>query len=252
MSIQKLVLFIWILFSNFCWSATPAQVEKYLFVSQTEEELLSLEKNFSFMQNHLKNENNSTYDMQLLSLRFKEYITKNISDDEMVEILDNYKNVVLMQFINASIEAKKHDLNKTKHYVKTLKANPEAAIRITLIHKISTFLYPKEAILVLFDNLMTPLMKQGIGKEQVNDTILKEMRKNYVTMMLEAAKDETLFAARDFSMQELETLLKIAKTSAVAHESKVVFTAMAYALKDFFTSIAQRYDIQKHQTHTTK
>lgn len=245
-------LFLFLVFSSLCFGATPAQVEQYLFVSHTEEELLSLEKNFSFLQNNLKNENNTTYDMQLLSLRFKEHIEKNLSDDEMAEILDNYKNVVLLQFVNASIEAKKHDLNETNTYVKTLEANPESGVRVALINKISTLLYPKESILVLFDNLMTPLMKQGIGKEQMSDTILKEMRKNYLTTMLKASKDETLFAAREFTMQELENLLKIAKTSAVEHESKVVFGAMAYALKDFFNSIAHRYDIKKHQTPTTK
>ena len=60
-------------------------------------------------------------------------------------------------------------------------------------------------------------------------------------------KNETLFATKDFSMEELEALLKVAQTPAIDHEVKAVYGGMAFALKDFFLTLASGYDISKHQ-----
>ncbi|MCF6245490.1 MAG: hypothetical protein L3J43_10710, partial [Sulfurovum sp.] len=224
-------------------------------VSRAEEELIALESQFSAMQNAFKsigtnkadNEADNTYDMQLLSLRFKEYLEKNISEDEMTKILENYKNVVLLQFVSASSEAQEHENNETSSYVKTLKNTPEASARIDLVDKITKKLYSKEAMMILFDELMKPLMKNGIGGEGMNDKMLELVQKDYLKMMIETSKNETLYASKDFTIEELEALLEIAKTPAIDHETKAVFGAMAYALKEFFMSLTSRFDVSKHQ-----
>jgi len=114
---MKKILLALTLFTHLSFSATPEQVEKYLLVSRSEEELIALESQFSAMQNAFKrNDTNqtedSTYDMQMLSLRFKEYIEKNLSEEEMTEVLENYTNVVLLQFVSAASEAQEHDVNE--------------------------------------------------------------------------------------------------------------------------------------------
>lgn len=238
-------------------AATPEQVEQYLLVSRSEEELLALESQFSAMQNAFKrNDSNqtedSTYDMQMLSLRFKDYIEKHLSEDEMTEVLQNYKNVVLLQFISASSEAQEHDVNETLSYVQNLKATPEASTRIDLVEKISKELYSKEAMMILFDELMKPLMKNGIGGNMMNKETLKLIQEDYLKQMIESSKNETLFASKDFTLEELEELLTIAQTPAIDHEVKAVFGGMAYALKEFFMSITSRFDVSKHQPQSTK
>ena len=65
--------------------------------------------------------------------------------------------------------------------------------------------------------------------------------------MNEKAKNETLFATKDFSLEELEELLKIAQTPAIEHEIKAIFGGIAFALKEFFLTLASGYDISKHQ-----
>jgi len=85
----------------------------------------------------------------------------------------------------------------------------------------------------------------------MNDETLKLIKKDYLKQMTESSKNETLFATKDFTMEELEALLKIAKTSSVEHETKAVFGAMAYSLKEFFMSMASRYDVSKHQPSST-
>jgi len=255
---MKKILLALTLLTHLSFAATPEQVEQYLSVSNAEEELLALQSQFSAMQNAINTktkENNASevnnYDMQMLSIRFKDYLQKHLSEDEMTKVLENYKNVVLLQFVAASSEAQNHDQNETSTYVKKLKNDPESATRIDLVEKISKALYNKEAMTIMFDGLMKPLMENGIGGQKIDDAMLKPMKENYLKMMIEASKNETLFASKDFTMQELEELLKIAKTPAIDHETKAVFGATAYSLKEFFMSLASRFDVSKHQSPST-
>jgi len=253
--IKKITLTLTIL-SQLAFAATPEQVDQYLSVSNSEEELLALESQFSSMQHSFSRDDNSsedkTYDMQLLSIRFKDYLQKHLSEDEMTEVLENYKNVVLLQFISASSASQHSDRNETSNYIKTLKANPEAAIRIEIIEKISNKLYSKDSMTILFDELMKPLMKNGIGEENMNEDMLKDAKENYLKTMLESSTEEIIYTARNFKLEELEELLKIVQTPAIEHESKAVFGAMAYSLKEFFMSMASRYDVNKHQPKLSK
>jgi len=242
------------LFSTMLFAATAEQVEQYLSLSNAEEELIRMEAAFASMQNSFKQRDNNatedkTYDTQLLSIRFREYLQKALSEDEMSEVLENYKSVVLLQFVSAT-NPQEYDPKAVDAYIEKLESDSEAKKRIALIKKISNALYKKETISIIFDELMTPLMQNGIGGEKVDDAFLKQSRQNYIKMMQENARKETLYAAKDFTMEELEELLKIAKSPAVDHEAKAVFGATAYALKEFFASLASRFDVRKHQIHS--
>ncbi|SFV52099.1 hypothetical protein MNB_SV-8-869 [hydrothermal vent metagenome] len=245
-------LFIVILLSNLIFSATPEQVEQYISVSNSEEQLIALEGQFSKMQNNLNrlesntSEASENYDMQLLSIRFREYLQKNISEDEMNEILKQYKSILLLQFVSAQNDPD-FDPKVAANYVKELQKNPEASVRIELAEKIANALYKKESVTILFDNLIKPLMRNSIGGNKINDEIMKKSRDSYIKMMSEQGKTETIYLTKDFTQDELEALLKIVQTPAIDHESKAVFGAMAYALKEFFLSMASRYDVSKHQ-----
>ncbi len=252
---MKKILLSLTLFTHLSFAATPEQVEQYLLVSRAEEELIALESQFSAMQNSFTTKGNDeinqdVYDMQMLSLRFKEYIQKHLSENEMTEVLDNYKNIILLQFRSSSSEAQDHDSNETFSYVEKLKTTPESSERISLVEEISKELYSKEAMIIMFDELMKPLMKNGIGGEKINEKMLTSIREDYLKRMTETSKNETLYASKDFTIEELEELLTIAQTTAVDHETKAVFGAMAYALKEFFITLSSRFDVSKHQPKT--
>jgi len=248
---MKKQLFILTLLSSLLFSATPEQVEQYISISNSEEQLIELESQFSKMQNNInrltqKEEERNTYDMQLLSIRFREYLQKNISDDEMDEIIAQYKNVLLLQYVSAANNSD-FDPKVASKYAKQLKADPESSVRIELAEKIADALYKKESIAILFDNLMKPLLSNSIGGKKLDDKTMKKSRDMYIKMMIDEGKIETLYFTKEFTQDELESLLKIVQTPAIDHESKAVFGAMAYALKEFFLSMASRYDLSKHQ-----
>jgi len=249
MSSHKKKLLIIILFSQLLYSATAEQVEHYLSISSAEEELLLLESQFSQMQSGFSQDGNAsenkTYEMELISIRFRDYLQTHLSENEMDEVLQTYKNVLFLQFISARND-KSFDQNETDTYINTLKEDPESETRKALVEKISQEINDKESMIQIFDELMKPLMQNAKGGDKLDDATMKKRREAYMKAMVESSKKETLFATRDFSMEELDTLLEIAKTTAIDHETKAVFGATAYALQEFFLSMASRYDISKH------
>ena len=239
------LLFIFILTSSFVWSATADQVEEYLSVSTAEEELLALESQFSSMQNSFSaKEDQKTYDMQLLSVRFKESLQRNLSENEMNEVLENYKDVLYLQFVSTTTYSP--DKNETEAYLFKLQEDETAQERLDILEQISKALNNKESMLVMFDQLMKPLLQSANGGTDIDKKMMDKRRELYMKSRIKDAREETLYNLKDFSIEELDELLTIVKTSSVQREVKVVYVATAYALKEFFLSMANRYDISKH------
>jgi hypothetical protein len=236
-----------ILLSQLLFCATSKQVEEYLTLSNAEVELLSLEAGFSSMQSSfskISDGNTSTYDMQLLSIRFRDFLERNLSEDEMDEILENYRHIVLLQFVHAS--QMRVDNNTSEAYIAALKDNSEETKRVSLVKEISEKLYSKEAMGIMFDGLMKPLMNNAKGGDTLDDKFMKKSQENYIKKSMKNGLDEILFITREFSIEDLKELLVIAKSSAMNHEVKAVHGATAHALQDFFISMSSRYDIKKH------
>jgi hypothetical protein len=244
---NKLLL---ILLSTTCilWSATDTQIEEYLSVSTADEQLLQIESQFSAMQNSFsQNEESSTpYDMELLSIRFKDYLQRNLSENEMDEVLKNYRSVVYLQFAAASMETPP-DTNETQAYIKALESDEEASSRLDLLENIDKALNKKESMIIMFDALMKPMIQSSMGAEKIDKKTIELQREAYMKAMVKEAREETLYLLREFSIEDLEALLIVVKTPAVGHETKAVYGAIAYALKEFFLSMASRYDVSKHQ-----
>ncbi len=250
---MKKLLLITAALTQLLYSATPEQVERYLSISNAEEELLGLESQFSRMQNNFQasqsntSKEKETYDMQMLPIRFKEYIEKHLSENEMDEILQTYKNVVFLQFTSAISTTTDNDPKEVEAYVKTFENNESSAVRMEIVEKINTKINNKESITLMYDELIKPLIQAASGGEKLDDETMKKSKETYLKSMIEKSKNDTLFATKDFTMEELEELLKVAQTPAIDHEVKAIYGGMAFALKEFFLTLANGYDISKHQ-----
>lgn len=229
------------------FGATPEQIEEYISVSSAEEELLQLQSEFSAMQNGFSQDANTTeetYDMQLLTVRFKEYLERSLSESEMDEILQNYKSVIYLQFVSNMMYVP--DKNETDAYLFTLEEDETLKERLNILEDISKTLNKEKSMAVMFDELMLPLLQSAQGANTLNEDMLKQRRSAYLKSMADNARKDTLFNLKDFSIEELEALREVVKTSAMDHETKAVYGATAYALKEFFLSLASRYDVTKH------
>jgi len=249
---MKKILILLTLTFQILSASTAEQVEHYISVSNSEEQLIELERQFTQMQNsinRMKSDESAedyAYDMQLLSIRFREYLQKNISENEMDEIIEKYRSVVLLKFVSVQND-EEYAEEEGQKYMKELQVEENASVRMELLEQVSTQLYKKENIGILFDNLMKPLLENSKGASQIDDTTMEKNKKAYIKRMLESGKVETAYATREFTIEELEALLGIVESSAIDHESKAVFGATAHALKEFFLSMAKRYDPSKHK-----
>ncbi len=238
--------------STILFAATAEQVEQYLNVSSTNEGLIELESSLSSMQAAINNKESntsqreSTYDMQMLSIRYKEYLQKALSEEEMDAILENYKKIVLLEFISAAYDDD-YSYEAREAYVKKVEHDPELQNRISMVRKISKAFHKKESLMILFDNLIQPFLKQSKGGNKIDGATMKQKGEAYIKMLQKEYFHEALYATREFSDEELEALLKIAKSTAADHEAKANSGATAYALKEYYLSIAPRYDMKKHQ-----
>jgi hypothetical protein len=241
------------LLSTFLMAATAEQVDNYLSISNADEQLVELEITFSQMQNNLnrisQDSDNPQYDMQLLSIRFKSYLQKHLSDNEMEEILQAYKNVLLLQYVSAVADSRNTEPEEMEKYIEMVEADPDMRERNILAKQISQALFSKETIGIMFDNLLKPLLKNAPGGENLESSIIEKNRKAYIERIAEETRKETLYTTRDFTKEELESLAKIVKQPEIQKETQTVAAATAYALEAFFLSLAKRYDINKHQSN---
>ena len=241
---MKKLLLTLLLLSGIIYAATPEQVERYLMLSHAEDDLLELESSFGAMQNRMdaKDGNGTTYDTEMLTIRFREKLQQSLSDSEMDKVLENYKNETLLKFVYESSDPE-GDYLEIQKYAKEAKANPELKSRLEIIQKINKYYSNEEAISQMFDTLMLPIFKRI--KPEMDDKNIKEMRKRYLKSMAENGYNQILYATREFETQELDALLEIAKTPAMGYEVKAISAAMSYAMEEFMTVMANRMGHKK-------
>lgn len=242
---MKKILITLTLITQLLFSASLEQVESYLSLSNALEEVIEMESQFASMQSSFTQETNSSYDMQMLSIRFKDYIEKNLSEDEMNEILGHYRNVLFLQYSSA-MSTLSSEGNETMQYIKSLEDEEDGKLRIELVDKLSQIFYNSESVAIMFDNLMKPFIESSKGAKDLDEDNMKKRRKDYIDFLLDSMRENTLFATKDFMIEELEELLAFCDKPSVDREVKVMIGATAYALKEFFLSMASRYDVSKH------
>ena len=237
---MKKILFTLLLLASTLFAATPEQVERYLMLSHAEEDLLELETSFSAIQNRMdaKESNGTAYDTEMLTVRFREYLQKTLSGSEMDKVLENYKSEALLKFVYESSDPE-GDYLAIRTYAKEAKADPELKSRLEIIKKINKYYSNKEAITKMFDTLIMPIIKRVKPKSSDKKQV-KKMRERYLKSMTENGYNQILYATREFTTEELDALLEVAKTPAMGYETKAVFGAMAYAMQEFMETMADR------------
>jgi len=234
---MKKLLYLLSLFTMTLFAATPEQVEQYLMISHSEEELLELESGFAAMQQRIDG-NGTTYDTEMLTVRFREHLQTNLSEDEMQKVLENYKSPALLKFVYESSDPEGNYMEILK-YAKEAEANPELESRIEMVNKINKYYSNEEAITQMFDTLITPIMKR-MRPNNSDDEKIEKMRKTYLESMIKNGYRQILYATREFSTEELDELLEISKTPAMGYETKAVTAAMTYAMQEFMEKMADR------------
>jgi hypothetical protein len=236
-----------LLFLSPLFGATPQQIESYLSLSPTQEELIEIERSFRTLQENLQQQNPSlehqTYDMQLLTLRFKEAMEKALSQEEMAEVLENYHHILYLRFI-ALQQTSQYPQESTLAYEKALEDEPQ---RKALLEKIHQILYAKAYLSTLFDGMMKPLLginQQSTPQEQEDFT---KMREAFIETKQKEHQKETFFMLQEFTLEELEALLLFLQKPSVQKENRAVASSLSFAMEAFFQTLSLRYRKSAHK-----
>jgi hypothetical protein len=201
------------------------------------------------MQNGFSEDANGSqnkYDMELLSIRFKEYLQTHLSNKEIAEILDTYRNVVFLQFKSHSTSSSTSEEDKAYLQSLTQEEENEASTRLAILDDIFKYLNDEKYIGLMFDALIKPLIQTGKNAGNMNEEQIKKRRDSYITSRTKGMKEKTFYTLKEFTLEDLETVLSIIKSTEIQREMKIQHEATFYALKEFFLSMTSRYDVSKH------
>jgi len=238
---MKKLLLSFILLTQLLFCATDEQIEHYLLVSNSDEQLLMLQEAFCT----LKQDANISITQTKILTTFKSHLKKNLTQKEMQSILNNYNNFTLLQFVSATSKLN-FETNATLTYIKEIKENNNQMLRTHLITQITQKFYNKEGLSLFFNQFLKPLIthsiKNTLPNEDINTSthILNKIKQNYLYTTSKIAYEETLFATKEFSIEELQELLTLSQLPIVKKETLSLFDAMAYALKQLFTFKVQQ------------
>ncbi len=230
------------------YSATPEQVEKYLLISGSEDQLIEFEQMVDGMGQMFASMGAGSaplmQDSQMLSIRFREYLQRNLSEDEMDEIIANYKHDVLRKLVSAQVLMEEPDTAEAyRQFLIRIKRDPLPSNRTETVKSIVKRLYDEETLIEFFRKMFIPMMKQVYSNmnRKLGEKELKYMEKSFVKKMRDNNYNALLFMTRDFGMDELEELNELAGNSATSHETRAVFGAIVYAMDEALANMGKRF-----------
>ncbi|GEM_PF-1218362 len=229
--------------------ATPEQVERYLMVSGSEDQLIDFEEMVDQLGQMLTARTGTDVplmqDSQLVSIRFREYLQQHLSDSEMEEVLANYAHDVMRKLVSAEVVM--DELQTRQEYVqfqKDIQTDPLPRNRIETVRSIVKKLYDEKTLSRFFEKLFLPTYKamaRGSGVD-VKPEQIEKATKDFVKRMQKQNYNMMLFMTRDFTDEELHELDEIAGNSASDHELKAVFGGIEEAMSEAMVNMAKQME----------
>ena len=230
------------------FAATPEQVEKYLMLSGSEDQLIEFEQMIDGMSQMLTardgNDLPLMQDSQMVPIRFREYIQRNLSDSEMDEVLDNYKHDVMRKLVSAEVLMEEPDtLEAYRQFQAEIKNDPLPGNRTETVKAIIKKLYDEKMLIDFFNKMFLPIVKQmgSTDGKSIPEKQVKKIGENFVKKMQKNNEQAMLFMTRDFTDEELEELDDLSGNSATSHETRAVFGAIVSAMGEAMNNMAKRF-----------
>jgi len=227
---MKKTLLILLLLIQVAFSATPEQVKQFIMVSKSDRDLIELEQMIDEM---LPPE--STKNSEIIETRFQEYLEKNLSEDEITELIKILKNPLLQELYSMDSDLPEAELDE---FNLSLSENPISSERLELNEKLIKNMFDAEDMQMIITGFQTTIMEK-LGLTQEENNISKEQKEELVTAMHEELKLPTLYTTQTMSVDELKELLEITNMPMVKKSNKIVLKASMFALDSFLVEMIE-------------
>ena len=225
---MKKTLLLLLLSFELLFSATPKQIDEYISLSKSDRDLLEIEQMIDQMLPSDSSKNTET-----IEIKFHEYLEKNLSEQEAIELNKLYRNPLFTVLIDMDPDMPEEELLE---FNRTLQENPLSTERMELNNKIIDGMFNEEMI-----EYMVVKMQNLIAKQfRIPDSNLtKEDKKEMLSTMTEALRIPLLYQTQTLSIEELKDLESLSNSALVVKTNKVVLHATLYAMEGFFHDIVQ-------------
>ena len=210
------------------FSATTEQVEQYIIVSKADADLISMEQMIDDII-----PSNSTKNTEIISIRFNEYLEKNLTQSEILELIKLHKNPLLQTLRELDSDLPDEEL---KEFNASLIENPLSSERLELNKKIIKNIFDDKDL----KNMMYGLegkFTQLLGQDETSKIFTKEDEKTFVSEIQEELMLPILYSTQTLSMEELKELKNLTDRPIIRKANKVELNATMYALEDFLQSM---------------
>ncbi len=229
-------------------AATPEQVERYLLLSGSEEQLIQFEQTIDQMSQMLTAKDGQDVplmqDSQMIPIRFRAYLQRNLSDAEMEAVLANYQHDVLRKLVSAQVLMGEADTREAyRQFLSRIQSDPLPANRTETVKAIIKKIYDEKMLRDFFKKMFLPMVQQmgSTDGKPISDQRIKVITKQFVQRMQEGNRKAMLFMTRDFTDAELDTLNTLSGNSATSHETHAVFGAIVSAMGEAMEHMAKRF-----------
>jgi hypothetical protein len=253
---MKKILILWTTVSAL-FAATPEQVEKYLMLSGSEDQLIEFEQMIDGMSQMLMARDGNKLplmqDSQMVSIRFREYLQRNLSESEMDSVLENYKHDIMRKLVSAEVLMGEADTQEAyQQFQAQIKNEPLHKNRTETVKAIIKKIYDEKVLIEFFNKMFLSIIKQmsSVNGKAIPEKRVKKIGENFVKKMQKNNEQAMLFMTRDFTDEELEELDELSGNSATSHETRAVLEAIVSAVGEAMSNIAKRLEqLAKNHRH---
>ncbi len=243
---MKQILFLVVFGVSTLVGATTEQILQYLSLSQSEQQVISIEQVFDSMrqkqeQNESVESNESTSQVGIV---YQEYLEEHISSNEIEEMLALYRIPAMERYVSEvkTLTINDDDMNA---YLESLKEDPLSSEREDIIDEIVSKLINEKLQLNFYRSMMQRYVQKADSNttktaDENNETKVTPREQSFVDNMKKSAKNRLLYGTQVFSLEEMKELKKAIGSSIFSKVKRVENEALIQIMNDYIRGVSSK------------
>jgi len=224
------------------FSATTEQINQYLSLSHSEQQVIALEQVFDSMREKQETEENNESTSQV-SIVYQEYLEEHLSSNEIEKLLALYRQPTMSRYTS---EIKNFSINEEdmNAFLESLKEEPLLTEREEIVENIIDVLINEKLQLNFYRSMMQRYQKKN---EENNSSKITSREKSYIESMKKSAKEHLLYGTQVFSMEEIKELKESIGSSIFQKVKKVENEALVKIMNNYIQGIVSKPKKEKEE-----
>jgi len=235
---KKIIILLFIGITSL-FSASTEQIVQYLSLSQSDQQIIDIERVFDSMRN-TQESNETNESTTRVTILYEEYLAQHLSADELEKILALYRTPVMERYVS---EVKSFHVNQEdmEAFLESLKEEPLSTEREDIVDALVNTLVNEKLQLNFYRSMMQRYRtKESNSSQESNDTKMSLNEKNYLKNMKQSAKEHLLYGSQVFSMEEMKELKSAIGSSIFQKVKRVENEALIKIMNDYIRGVVSK------------